>query len=412
MKKHILIVSQLFYPEQFRINDIAKEWVRRGYKVTVVTGIPNYPQGKFYKGYGWFKRRKENWEGIDVIRIPLIARGKRSIGIIFNYFSFIVSGFFWKTFTKVKADLVFTFGVSPMTQALVGVWYAKRRKIPHYLYVQDLWPENVQVVAGINSPIVIKPISRMVNRIYKRCDKIFATSPSFVEEIQKRIFDGDDKNKAIYLPQYAEELYFKSEEKSSLIPQDGALNVTFTGNIGMAQGLEILTQAAVILKSKDMKVRFNIVGDGRNRENFCNGIKKLNVEEYFNMLGWKAPEEIPSILSASDAAFISFANDPLYSMTIPAKLQSYMACGTPILASACGETKRIIEESECGFVSSLGSAEELVDNIISFVNTSLSQRNLMSENAIAYSKKHFDKENIHNKLLSEMFALEEELASV
>ena len=158
-REHILVVSQYFYPENFRINDICAEWVKKGYKVTVVTGIPNYPQGKFYKGYGWFKRRKETWNGVDIIRIPLISRGKSSIRLALNYFSFVISGWFWKLFTRVKADIVFTFEVSPMTQALVGVWYAKRRKIPHYLYVQDLWPDNVEIVTGIKSKAILNPIS-------------------------------------------------------------------------------------------------------------------------------------------------------------------------------------------------------------------------------------------------------------
>ena len=194
MKKHILIVSQYFYPEQFRINDMACEWVKRGYRVTVLTGIPNYPQGKFYQGYGWFKRRKESWNGIDIIRIPLIARGHSSIGMVMNYLSFVVSGFFWKCFTKIKADYVFTFEVSPMTQALVGVWYAKRRKIPHYLYVQDLWPENVEIVTGIHTRAVIGPIEKMVKYIYRKSDRVLATSPSFVREIQKRIPDEAERS--------------------------------------------------------------------------------------------------------------------------------------------------------------------------------------------------------------------------
>ena len=132
MKKHILVIAQYFYPEQFRINDICTEWVKRGYKVTVVTGIPNYPQGKYYDGYGLFKKRKETYNGIEIIRIPLVPRGNNSIMLALNYLSFVVSGFFWKMFTKIKADYVFIFEVSPMTQALPGVWYAKKRKIPCY----------------------------------------------------------------------------------------------------------------------------------------------------------------------------------------------------------------------------------------------------------------------------------------
>ena len=145
-KKHILVVSQYFYPEQFRINDICTEWVKRGYKVTVLTGIPNYPQGEYFEGYDLVHKRTAEWNGIRIIRIPLIPRGHNSIGLVANYFSFVISGFIWKSLTKIKADYVFTFEVSPMTQALIGVWYAKKNKIPHYLYVQDLWPENVEIV--------------------------------------------------------------------------------------------------------------------------------------------------------------------------------------------------------------------------------------------------------------------------
>ncbi|MBE6749942.1 MAG: glycosyltransferase family 4 protein [Ruminococcaceae bacterium] len=396
MKKHILVISQYFHPEQFRINDMATEWVNQGYKVTVLTGIPNYPQGKFYDGYGWFKKRKELWNGMEIIRIPLFARGKTAIGMVLNYFSFVFSGFFWKSFTKVDADLVFTFEVSPMTQALIGVWYAKRKKIPNYLYVQDLWPENVEIIGGIHNKTVINAIGRMVNYIYKNCDKIFATSPSFVEEIRKRT--PQEEEKVIYWPQYAEEFYKPSEEKSDLIPQDEFLNITFTGNIGTAQGLEILPTAARILKEKNVAVRFNMVGDGRNKENLLQQIRQNKVEEYFNMVGRVPATEIPSILSASDAAFLSFAENPLFEKTIPAKLQSYMACGIPIIAAAQGESKRIIEESGCGVVSEIGNADSLVDIILKFNQTSSSQREQMKKSAIEYCDKNFNKKVLFEEL--------------
>ena len=129
MGKHILVISQYFYPEPFRINDICQEWIKRRHKVTVLTGIPNYPEGKFYKGYGWFKKRKENWNGVNIIRIPIISRGHSSFRLILNYYSFVISGWLWKAFTRLKPDLIFTFEVSPMTQALIGKWFSKRRKI-------------------------------------------------------------------------------------------------------------------------------------------------------------------------------------------------------------------------------------------------------------------------------------------
>ena len=408
MKEHILIVSQYFYPEQFRINDIATEWVKRGFKVTVLTGIPNYPTGKFYKGYGWFKKRRENWNGIEIIRIPLFARGRSSVGLALNYLSFVVSGWLWKCFTRLKADLVFTFGVSPMTQALIGAWYSKKHAIPNYLYVQDLWPENVEIVTGISNRAIIRPIERMVEKIYKNCDKIFATSPAFVKAIQNRIYENKDK--VIYWPQYAEEFYCPSEEKSSLIPQDGILNITFTGNIGTAQGLEILPETASLLAEQNVSVRFNIVGEGRSKEDLIKRIEEKGVEEYFNFTGWQPAEDIPGILAASDAAFLSFANNPIYSKTIPAKLQSYMACGIPILASVCGETKRVIEEAECGLVSEIGRADALVEAIIKFDAITENQRDDMKQNAVIYYQKHFEKEELHNQILRELYLIKEDEA--
>lgn len=398
MKKHILIVSQYFYPEQFRINDIAIEWVKRGYKVTVLTGIPNYPQGKFYKGYGYFKKREENWNGIRIVRIPLFPRGKSSLGMVLNYFSFVFSGYFWKCFTKIKADLVFTFEVSPMTQALIGVWYSKKHNIPNYLYVQDLWPENVEYVTGITTPLVIKPINRMVEYIYKNCDTIFATSSSFVKKIRERIVEN--KEKVVYWPQYAEDFYRPTKKKSPLIPQDGTLNITFTGNIGTAQGLEILPVTAALLKKQNIKVRFNIVGDGRNKENLIKYVRNNNVVEYFNFIDRQPPSNIPIILSASDAAFLSFANTPLFAMTIPAKLQSYMACGIPIIASVCGETKRIIEEANCGFVSDIGDYKGLVKNIIKLLSVLCCERQIIGANAISYCECYFNKFELHKQILS------------
>lgn len=389
MSKHILIVSQYFFPESFRINDIAMEWVKRGYKVTVLTGIPNYPRGRFYNGYGWFKKRREDWNGVKIIRIPLVARGKSALGLVLNYLSFVISGFFWKCFTRLEADVVFTFEVSPMTQALIGVWYAKRKGISHYLYVQDLWPENVEIVTGIQSKAIINPISKMVSYIYKNSTKIFATSLSFVEEIRKRL--DVNKEKVIYWPQYAEDIYKPSKFKTELIELDGSFNITFTGNIGTAQGLDILPKVAMLLKERNEKVRFYIVGDGRYRESLKEQIKECGVEEYFRILGWQPAESIPSILAASDIAFLSFSNNDLFAKTIPAKMQSYMACGAPVLASAKGETERIIRDAQCGFCSEIGNAVALANTIVEIKELDLK---VVGQRGKEYCDKNFNKSSL------------------
>lgn len=384
--KHILVISQYFYPETFRINDMATEWVKRGYKVTVLTGIPNYPMGKFFSGYSWSKKRHETWNGLEIIRIPLIARGKTSIGMILNYFSFVISGWFWNRFNKVKADLVFSFEVSPMTQVLIGCEYAKKHKVPHFVYVQDLWPENVETVTGIHNRAIIGPIDSMVDKIYKQVDQIFVTSPSFVRAVLNRK-KKVDKNKVHYWPQYAEDFYRPMERQQvDGIPADDSFKIAFTGNIGTAQGLDVLPKTAELLKNENVK--FVIVGDGRYQSELEQQIEDRKVQDKFIMIPRVNAEKIPIILSACDAGFISFMDTELFEMTIPAKLQSYMACGMPILAAAKGETERVVTEAQCGICSSIGNEKELAEAIKNMMRSDL---NKMKLNSRDYFEKHFDK---------------------
>lgn len=390
-KKHILVISQYFYPEQFRINDICKEWINRDYKVTVITGIPNYPYGKYYEGYGIFKKRKETYEGIDVIRIPLVPRGTNSLMLALNYISFVISGFFWKIFTKIKADYVFIFEVSPMTQALPGIWYAKKRNIPCYIYVQDLWPENVEIITGIKNKAIINPITKMVKYIYKNVDIIFTTSKSFVDSIVNR---GVEEKKIKFWPQYAEEFYKPIEDCNvKEIPKDSKMNIVFAGNIGEAQGLDILVHAAVATERAGLKekIRFNIIGDGRYKLELIKLTKDNKVSSMFNFIDRQPAERIPEFMAVSDIAFLSLKDHPLFSKTIPAKLQSYMACGMPIIASASGETSEIIKKSESGYCSKSGDINELVKNIIKIYKLEKKQLEKLSENSIKYYKKKFDK---------------------
>jgi len=383
MSKHILVISQYFYPEPFRINDICQEWVKRGHKVTVLTGIPNYPEGKFYKGFGCFKKRKENWNGIDIIRIPLISWGQSSIRLILYYYSFVWSGWFWKAFTKLKPDLIFTFEVSPMIQALIGKWFSKKRKIPNYLYVQDLWPENLEGVGGIHNKHILNHYQKMSDKIYAKCTKIFATSPSFVKAIQDRV---EDKEKVIYWPQYAEDIYRPVENPNPPeVPKDDRFKIIFTGNVGYAQGLDILPKVA---KEVD-NVLFVIVGDGRYKEQLIK--ETVDMKDKFLFIDRQPAERIPELLCACDVAFLSFMDSPLFEKTIPAKLQSYMACGMPILASASGETKRIIEDANCGICCELGNVEQLVDAIRKMQSIQLS---ILSINSIEYYNKNFNKQKL------------------
>ena len=397
-KKHILVISQVFYPEQFRINDMCQEWVKRGYQVTVLTGIPNYPQGKFYAGYGFFKKRKETWNGVEIIRIPVIPRGNSKIGLVLNYFSFPISGFFWNLFNKIKADYCFMFETSPMTQCVIGVWYAKKHKIPLYAYVQDLWPENVKIVTGISHPLVIEPIQKMVDYIYKNCDEIFVTSPSFVRAVCERKIPVQE-SKVHYWPQYAEEFYQPMKRESvPEIPATDAFKIIFTGNVGCAQGLDILPRTAALLKERRQDVMFCIVGDGRYMEEFRKEIIKFDVENMFCLTGRKPAEDVPRLLAACDAAFLSFMETRLFEMTIPAKLQSYMACGMPIIAAAGGETERVLNEAKCGVCSPSGNEQELTESIEKLMRSSKEDLEMMRKNSRGYFEQHFEKKQLMDQM--------------
>ncbi len=315
-----------------------------------------------------------------------------------NYLSFVISGYFWKMFTRIKADYVFIFEVSPMTQALPGIWYSKKRKVPCFLYVQDLWPENVQIITGVNNKYIIGAIGKMVDYIYARCDKIFATSNSFVQSIAKR---GVEEEKIAYWPQYAEDFYVPIEKSIvTEIPNDDTFNIIFAGNIGNAQGLDILPKTALILKEKNMKnkVRFNIVGDGRYKSELIELVTANDISEMFNFIPRQPATRIPELLASSDAAFQCLTDSPLFAMTIPAKLQSYMACGIPIIASANGETNRIINEAKAGLSSPAGDAEKLAEIIIEMFNKSPDELKKMGMNARNYYDANFNKQ----ELLSEM----------
>ncbi len=394
--KHILVISQYFYPESFRINDICQEWIKRGHRVTVLTGIPNYPKGDFYEGYDYTHKRNEVWNDIEIIRLPIKPRRTGAFHLSLNYLSFVFEGWKWIKKTNLDADSVFIYEVSPMTQALVGVWFAKKFNLKCVLYVTDLWPENVAIVLKTHNKLFLGLIGKMVDYIYKNSNHILTSSQSFIEKIKKR---GVDENKLFYWPQYAEDFYKKADRKSELeIPDDGIVNFTFAGNIGTAQGLDVLVRTAEILKDQKIRVRFNIIGNGRYEIELKNHIERADVTEFFNFISRKPAEDIPNYFAWSDAVLITLSKSEVYSMTIPAKTQSCLACGMPVLVSADGEVKNIIKDAECGLCSESGNANDLAENVIKFINFTKEERAQFSKNALKYYQDHFDKNYLMNRV--------------
>lgn len=397
----ILVISQYYYPEQFRINDICKELVKRGHEVTVLTGIPNYPEGKYYKGYGLTKKRKDIKDGVDIIRLPIVPRGKNSIMLILNYISFVISGFFWSKFTRKKFDKVFIYEVSPMLQALPGVWYAKRKKIDSYIYVMDLWPESIQLVTNLNNKVILKFINRIVDYIYKNCKKIFTSSESFIENIHKR---GHSKNKLVFWPQYAEEFYKPLNRDNCKIKEMNTddFKITFAGNIGYAQGLDIIISTARILKERNIKAKFYLIGNGRAKEELIKDVEENNLQDYIKFIDKQPAEKIPEYYANADMAFITLKKNLISDEILPAKLQSYFACGVPILGSADGEIKQVIEKSKAGFCVESGNAEKLAAQIEKCISLTKEELKQMQQNSREFYEKNYEKQMLLNVLEKEM----------
>ncbi len=399
MSKHILVYSQYFFPEQFRINDICLELVNRGFKVSVVTGIPNYPEGKFYDGYNWNSRRRENWNGIEIYRMPIFERRKNKLNLVLNYSSFVLASKLLERNLPKDIDAIFTYEVSPMTQALPAVWYAKKLGVPHYLYVMDLWPENVIAVTNTKNRMVVKSIDTMVDYIYKNTEVILASSNSFVENIINR---GISTNKVKFWPQYAEDTYSVKEKNNDYVqvPDFKERTFVFAGNIGEGQGLGILPKAAHILKQKQVPTKFIIIGSGRYMDTLLGQIKALDVAEYFYFIPRQPAEMIPYYLAKFDVAMITLNNKKIFEMTIPAKVQSLMACAKSLLVAANGEVQDIIRESESGLVGNAGDVEQMVMNIINYTEMDNNQLNRLGNNAKEYHDLHFNKDDLMDKFES------------
>lgn len=393
-KKRILVVTQYFYPETFRINSLCAELVKRGYDVTVLTGYPNYPQGEFYEGYGPKISYEKEWNGVKIVRVPMIPRGKKKHQLVLNYFSFVRSGRKWAANCAEKFDICYVFEVSPVTVALPAIKYKKKHGTPIYMNVQDLWPENVEVILGLKNKFALFFLNKLVDYIYKNCDKILCASESFVRNIRHR---GVPAEKLEYWPQFSDEPLpddgFKPQEYDY-----SAFRIVFTGNIGEAQGLDIVLEAAQKLKEKNVShIKWYLVGDGRAKARLMEQAKRLDLKEEVIFIDKKPEHLVGSYLRNADCAFLSLLNNKIFEMTIPAKLQTYLSYGSPILAAASGEVQQIIENAGCGVCVPSGDAERLADAAVQVAREKQALLD-MGKNAYQYYQANFEKKRLIDRL--------------
>ncbi|MBR2889961.1 MAG: glycosyltransferase family 4 protein [Oscillospiraceae bacterium] len=387
----LLVVSQYFYPEQFRINDLCRELVRRGHAVTVLTGYPQYPGGVIYQGYGFDKPYETSWHGVRICRVRTHPRGKSIFGMLRNCVSFVAAGNQWVRNCTEKFDAVYVFEVSPVTVGLPALVYSEKFRVPMYFNLQDLWPDNVHEVLGIRFPPLTWAINRIVDRIYAGSHRILCASRGFVESLTER---GVERSKLVYWPQFCPEPELEGKEKPEVYRPDD-FNMVFAGNLGDAQGLDLLVDAAEALRGRG--VRWYLVGDGRARARLEKLVRARNLQEDVIFLGRMDPAEADRYVRFADCAYLSFQNNPLFNKTLPAKLQTYLACGTPILAAAGGESARVIREASCGLAVK-PERDALVAAALEMAALPPETRRAMSAAGRKYYEEHFTMDRLVDRL--------------
>jgi len=402
----VLIVSQHFWPENFRVNDFATELVARGNKVTVLTGLPNYPKGSLFPGFSFLRGPyRETWRGVEIVRTPIVTRGnKKSIRLILNYLSFAIVASFVALFRLSKSyDRIFVYQTSPVFAGFPAIVLKIFRGTPVYFWILDLWPDtlvSLGILRGGGGPVRL--LNSVVQWMYKKCDKILV--PSF--QIRNRLLsEGVSSEKVDYFPQWAEDVFlckeFEAKDEDivkSIMPQQG-FRILFSGNIGVAQDFRTILDAAFLLKGRP-DIQFVVVGDGHHKKFLEQEVVRMGLENQFTLPGSFPLEYMPIFYKYSDALFVSLKKDPLFEMTVPSKVQAYMASGRPIIAALDGEGAEIIERAGCGFVAGSGNAEKMAECILRVQALSPRAREAMGEDGLRYYTENFLKKKVIQQFLS------------
>lgn len=383
----ILVVTPHFFPENFKVNDLAFELAKRGHDVTVMTAIPDYPQGHFYNGYGIFKKRTETIRNVKVIRSLIIPRHDGSAKwLALNYISYTIFALLRSlilAFTK-KFDAIFVHETSPVMVGIPAIILKKIQKIPVYFWVLDLWPESLKAAGGINNKHILATFRNLSKWIYKNCTKILISSKGFESSIIKI---GDFKSKIEYFPNWNDIESHKPDANYQIIDYPEGMNVLFAGNIGEAQDMQNLVKCAILLQNEP--INFILVGDGRKKKYVEDCIKQYNLTN-IKMLGRHPIEMMPEFFSKADLLFLSLKDEEIFSLTVPAKLQAYMSSGKPIVAMINGEGADLIREADCGWTVPAGKANELAALLKKLFEVDKQILKDKGENGKKYCHEHFE----------------------
>ena len=393
----ILIVTQYFWPENFKINDIAQALNERGHDVSVLTGKPNYPEGNFFKDYSYFNKNFEIWNNVKIYRSFLTPRGNgRGLFLLLNYMSFAIFSSFRLFFIKGKFDRIFVFEPSPITVGIPAIVCKYKFKAPIYFWVQDLWPASLSAAGGIKNKFIIGFFNSLTKIIYSHSFKILVQSKAFIPYILKQNISSE---KLIYYPNSTESFYINQNVNPDFISRfPTGFKLIFAGNLGEAQSFDTIICAINMLVNEGLNVQLIILGNGRMKEYIENKVIELGLDNNIHLWGSFESYMMPDFFSCADALLVALKKDFIFSLTIPSKIQSYLASAKPIIASIDGEGARIIEDAKAGFTANSEDVNGLKDAIKKMYLLPLNKQKELGENARSYFEKEFEREMLVDKL--------------
>jgi glycosyltransferase involved in cell wall biosynthesis len=396
---NILVVSQYYYPEQFKINDICESLVDNGHSVTVLTGLPNYPSGIISDNYKLGKNRREVVNGVKVERCFLTGRGKGSIQLGLNYLSFMCSSSLKITQLKDKFDIVFVYQLSPVFMAIPGIIYRKKHNVPLYLYCLDLWPESLKVNIKNENNLIYKCVESFSKFIYKKCDLIGVTSKPFIKYLSR--VHGIKLNKLSYLPQHGYDTYANLSNESNM---HTGINVSYFGNIGKVQNFDIIIKN---IDKVNSDITFHIIGDGSEFASLKQKIEAIQLSQRIVLHGYKQKDELVKLYNITDICLLSLKSDSSVGDTLPSKMIEYLSVNKPILAIAKGSVKELINEIECGYCVDIDDDVDFIEKI-NLLSTNSNLRIVMGKKGRQYFEENFTKEMFIDKLEKQFTKLLEE----
>lgn len=385
----ILIVTEHFWPESFQVNDLALGLRDRGHVIEVVTALPNYPQGRFFGGYGPLGPFRERWNGIPIRRLPVIPRGRGgALRLAANYGSFLLAAPFALAGVGREWDAVLVFQLTPVTTILPAL-AMRLRGVPVVAWVQDLWPETLASTGLVRSPALLKAAGALAGSLYRRCDAVAVQSHDFFAPLQAA---GVHRDRISYLPNWADAVFDQPRvPPRERHPWQDGFSVMFAGNLGRVQALETILDAATLLRD-DARVRWVFVGDGSRRTWLAEEVGRRGLARAVHLVDRQPLAEMPRWFATADTMLVSLNRDPVLSMTIPSKVQSYLAAGAPILASLDGAGARVVADSGAGFVGASEDAGALAENARRMMALRPEDRARLGGRGRAYYQEHFSRE--------------------